>query len=250
MRIAIAGGHSALARGASGYIDEYDEDRAFVEKLKGAFEREGWGVTDCSNDADSVRGELQEECRAANASGADLFVAVHFNAGGGTGTEVWHYPGSSAEGYARDVSRELSAALGLPNRGAKSTTGLYVLNHTDMPAILIEVCFVDAEADAGAWRAASWEKVVGAVVRGLGGNCENEEEDMLTEHQDKLLATIYEQVTGTYDPTGRGVELCDHDHIKYIGAKVTDLAQAVAGIAASVAELAEKVDALAEKAEG
>lgn len=247
MHVAIAGGHSARARGASGYIDEYDEDRAFTARLVEAFDRQGWGVTDCSNDAATVNGELQEECRAANASGADLFVAVHFNAGGGTGTEVWHYPGSSAEGYARDVSRELAAALGLRDRGAKSTTGLYVLNRTEMPAILIEVCFVDAAADAGAWRAASWDQVVGAVVRGLGGEYESEEEDM-TDEQARQLEAVYRQQTGTCDPTGRGVELNDHDHIKWIGAKVTDTANAVADLAKAVAALAGKVDEMSAKA--
>lgn len=245
MHIAIAGGHSANARGASGFIDEYDCDRAFVAQLIPAFESQGWYVTDCSNDADSVNGELAEECRIANGSGADLFIAVHFNAGGGTGTEVWHYPGSSAESYAECVSSELASALGLRNRGAKATTGLYVLNRTTMPAILIEVCFVDTEQDADAWHATSWDALCGAVVRGLGGDYENnenqEEEDMgLTEHQDKLLATIYEQVTGTYDPTGRGVELCDHDHIKYIG-------KAVADNAAAIKAVKEQLDAIAEK---
>lgn len=241
MHIAIAGGHSAYARGASGYLDEYDCDRAFVARLVEAFDNQGWRVTDCSNDADGVKEELYEECRAANASGADLFVAVHFNAGGGTGTEVWHYPRSSAETYARDVSRELASALGLPNRGAKSTTGLYVVNHTDMPAILIEVCFVDTEADAQAWHSTTWEDLCGAVVRGLGGDYDEKEEDMLTEHQDKLLATIYEQVTGTYDPTGRGVELNDHDHIKYIGKAVADNAVELKEIKESIAALAEKL---------
>lgn len=177
MHIAIAGGHSAYARGASGYLDEYDCDRAFVSRLVEAFDNQGWYVTDCSNDADGVNEELWEEVRAANASGADLFIAVHFNAGGGTGTEVWHWPGSSAEGYARDVSRELATALGLPNRGAKSTMGLYVINRTDMPAILIEVCFVDTEADADAWWATSWDDLCAAVVRGLGGDCGNMNED-------------------------------------------------------------------------
>lgn len=170
MRIAIAGGHSAKARGASGYIDEYDCDRAFVAQLIPAFEAQGWGVTDCSNDAGTVNGELAEECRLANASGADLFVAVHFNAGGGTGTEVWYHEGSSAASYAESVSSELSAALGLRNRGPKATTGLYVLNRTTMPAILVEVCFVDTERDADAWRATPWDALVGAVVRGLGGD--------------------------------------------------------------------------------
>lgn len=241
MHIAIAGGHSAYARGASGYIDEYDCDRAFVARLVRAFDNQGWGVTDCSNDADGVGEELYEECRLANASGADLFIAVHFNAGGGSGTEVWHYPYSSAESYARDVSRELASALGLPNRGAKSTTGLYVLNQTNMPAILIEVCFVDTEADAEAWHSTTWEDLCGAVVRGLGGDYENKEEDMLTEQQDKLLATIYEQVTGTYDPTNRGVELNDHDHIKWIGKAVADNAAAIQAVDAKLDKLIEKL---------
>lgn len=176
MHIAIAGGHSAYARGASGYLDEYDCDRAFVSRLIDAFGAQGWYVTDCTNDEGDERAELREECRIANSSGADLFIAVHFNSGDGTGTEVWHYPGSSAEGYAEDVSRELAAALGLPNRGAKDTTGLYVINHTNMPAILIEVCFVDTEADADAWWATSWDDLCAAVVRGLGGDYGNKDE--------------------------------------------------------------------------
>lgn len=241
MHIAIAGGHSAYARGASGYLDEYDCDRAFVARLIDAFDAQGWCVTDCTNDGGDERAELREECRIANASGADLFIAVHFNAGGGTGTEVWHYPGSSAKGYAEDVSSELAAALGLPNRGAKSTTGLYVLNHTEMPAILIEVCFVDTEADADAWWATSWDDLCAAVVRGLGGDYGNKEEDMLTEHQDKLLAAIYEQVTGTYDPTGRGVELNDHDHIKWIGKAAADTAAAIQAVDAKLDKLIEKL---------
>lgn len=244
MHIAIAGGHSANARGASGFIDEYDCDRAFVAQLIPAFESQGWYVTDCSNDADSVNGELAEECRIANGSGADLFIAVHFNAGGGTGTEVWHYPGSSAESYAEGVSSELASALGLRNRGAKSTTGLYVLNRTTMPAILIEVCFVDTEQDADAWHATSWDALCGAVVRGLGGDYDNDnkEDDMgLTEHQDKLLATIYEQCVGTFDPTGRGVELNNHDHIKWIGKAVADSAAAIQAVDAKLDKLIEKL---------
>lgn len=241
MHIAIAGGHSAIARGASGYLDEYECDRAFVAQLVDAFDAQGWQVTDCSNEESDVSAELREECRIANASGADLFIAVHFNAGGGTGTEVWYCPYSLAETCAGEVSRELASALGLPNRGAKSTAGLYVLNNTEMPAILIEVCFVDTEQDADAWHATSWNALCGAVVRGLGGDYVSKEEDMLTEQQDRLLATIYEQVTGTYDPTGRGVELNDHDHIKWIGMKVTNITEDIKGIKEQLAAIAEKL---------
>lgn len=66
-----------------------------------------------------------------------------------------------------------------------------------------------------------------------------EEDDMLTEHQDMLLATIYEQVTGTYDPTGRGIELCDHDHIKWIGKQVADNADYIKAVDAKLDKLIE-----------
>lgn len=68
---------------------------------------------------------------------------------------------------------------------------------------------------------------------------QEEEDDMLTEHQDKLLATIYEQVTGTHDPTGRGIELCDHDHIKWIGKQVADNADYIKAVDAKLDKLIE-----------
>lgn len=68
---------------------------------------------------------------------------------------------------------------------------------------------------------------------------QEEEDDMLTEHQDMLLATIYEQVTGTYDPTGRGIKLCDHDHIKWIGKQCADNADYIKAVDAKLDKLIE-----------
>lgn len=68
---------------------------------------------------------------------------------------------------------------------------------------------------------------------------QEEEDDMLTEHQDMLLATIYEQVTGTYDPTGRGINLCDHDHIKWIGKQCADSADYIKAVDAKLDKLIE-----------
>lgn len=68
---------------------------------------------------------------------------------------------------------------------------------------------------------------------------QEEEDDMLTEHQDMLLSTIYEQVTGTYDPTNRGVELNDHDHIKWIGKQVADNADYIKAVDAKLDKLIE-----------
>lgn len=86
-------------------------------------------------------------------------------------------------------------------------------------------------------RARSYSSIIG-VARPYY-ETQEEEDDMLTEHQDKLLATIYEQVTGTYDPTGRGIELCDHDHIKWIGKQVADNADYIKAVDAKLDKLIE-----------
>lgn len=81
----------------------------------------------------------------------------------------------------------------------------------------------------------------GSIIGVARPHYETEEEDMLTDHQDYLLATIFEQVTGTFDPTGRNVELCDHDHIKWIGKAVADNAAAIEIISAKLDAIAEKL---------
>lgn len=169
-RIAIAGGHSAAAQGASGYINEYECDRGVVAHLIPALEAAGYDVVNCSNEESTVMGELAEEVRLANESGADLFLAVHFNAGGGTGTECWYYSGNDT-GYelASTMSANVAGAMGLRDRGPKSTTGLYVIRRTNMPAVLLEVCFVDTYQDAQAWWDTSWDAIIDAIVKAFEG---------------------------------------------------------------------------------
>ncbi len=170
MKIAIAGGHSAIARGASGYLDEYEVDRAYVARLIPALEAAGHKVVDCSNEAGTVTGELAAEVQAANDSGADVFLAVHFNAGRGTGTECWYYTSNdTGHELARAMSANVAGALGLRDRGAKATTSFYVLRRTNMPAVLLETCFVDAYADAQAWWACPWDALIDATVAAFAG---------------------------------------------------------------------------------
>lgn len=167
MKIAIAGGHSAKAYGAVGYLDEYKCDRAYVAQLIKALRAAGHTVVDCSNEKTTQNAELAEECRLANASGADLFIAVHFNSGGGTGTECFYSAGNATgKKYAEKLSANVASALGLKNRGAK-TTNFYVLKHTNMTAVLLEVCFVDSKADKAAWDKTSWTSLTSAVVSAL-----------------------------------------------------------------------------------
>lgn len=173
-KVATAGGHSKKAPGASCYIDEYTEDRKCNKAFVSALKARGVAAKDCSNEYAPASKELARECALANAYGGDLFVAWHFNAASKTsgkrGVEVWYYTGSKAgKSYAEKISKKLANLMGLPNRGAKATTGLYVLRHTKAPAILIEVCFVDAKGDANAYKAVGASKVAAAVADVLTG---------------------------------------------------------------------------------
>lgn len=93
----------------------------------------------------------------------DLYVEIHINAGGGTGSEVFvtgHSP--SANQYAAKISACLSGTLHIPNRGVK-TQRLIVLNKTSMPAILIECLFADS-SDSSKYNA---EVIARAITDGL-----------------------------------------------------------------------------------
>lgn len=168
MRIAIAGGHSAVAQGAVGLLNEYECDRAYIAHLTSALSAKGHAVIDCSNEMGTANAELAEECRIANSSGAELFIAVHFNAGGGTGTEAWHYPGDAyGEEIATRLASNVSKSLGLPNRGSKASVGYWVLNETRMTAVILETCFVDRAEDADAWHSTSWDALCDSFVAAI-----------------------------------------------------------------------------------
>lgn len=178
MRIAIAGGHSKAAPGASGYLDEYQCDRAYVAQLIPALEAAGHEVVDCSNEAPTANAELNTEVRLANAARADIAVFVHLNAKGQhpgqdddatIGTECYYTSGNEeGRALAEALSANVAAALGVRDRGAKTAT-YYVLRNTTMTAVLLEVCFVDDKDDAACWHRTPWLALTDAVVGAVGG---------------------------------------------------------------------------------
>lgn len=101
-------------------------------------------------------GFLQSEslsgiCDAANALFADLFVSIHCNAfdGVANGAEVLTYP-DDTEGHklAACIQEQLVKTFDLIDRGVKDRDNLAVLNGTNMPAVLVEMAFIDNENDA------------------------------------------------------------------------------------------------------
>lgn len=171
-RFALAGGHSKKAPGASGYINEYTEDRKVNTQLVSEMKKRGHSVKNCSNEASTVNSELASEVNSANKFKADIFCATHFNAfkktTGKRGVEVWYYTGDAVgKKIATKMSKDLAKLFGLPNRGAKATTDLYVIAYTTMTAVLPEVCFCDAKGDTNAYKKISTAKIASVMADAL-----------------------------------------------------------------------------------
>ena len=166
MRINVHGGHSLKCRGASGYLDEVNEDRKVKNRVIEMLRANGHTVYDCTDDnSTSQNANLRAIVNKCNSHSVDLDVSIHLNAGGGTGTEVYVYSNSSkAKDEATRIAEKISNTLGIRNRGVKTSTQLYVLRKTNSPALLIECCFVDNATDKAHWNV---EKCAKAIVEGI-----------------------------------------------------------------------------------
>lgn len=98
---------------------------------------------------ENLNQSLQTRCDIANKAQADLFISVHINAGGGSGTEVYCIPGGNgnSERLANIALYYLVQQCAWPSRGVK-TANFLVLVKTVMPAILTENGFIDNVSDA------------------------------------------------------------------------------------------------------
>ena len=95
---------------------------------------------------------LSQRASQANSWGADAFMSIHVNAGGGTGYEDYVYRSASnaSKTFQSIVHGQVQPTLlsyNHPNRGRKSAN-YAVLRLTNMPAVLTEIAFIDNRTDA------------------------------------------------------------------------------------------------------
>ena len=104
-------------------------------------------------------------CNDANSWGADLFVSIHFNAGGGDGYEALVHSqkrvplGEVFAKYVQAIGQNLRLYGAAP--GVKIRPDLAVLKNTNMPAVLNEGAFVDKLKDIQDWNDAEELKKLG-----------------------------------------------------------------------------------------
>ena len=98
----------------------------------------------------------------ANQWKADLFVSVHFNAGGGDGFEALVY--SSANKALGVCFEKYVKQTGQNSRGVKYRPDLGVLRLTNMEAVLCEIAFVDNKKDISDWDEDNELKIMGRAL--------------------------------------------------------------------------------------
>jgi N-acetylmuramoyl-L-alanine amidase len=116
------------------------------------------------------RAELQSRDDIANARGARFFLDIHINSFGMSnlrGTAVYYYKPID-HAFADALHRRLVAQLGIPDLGVRRDK-LYVLNHSTMPAALVEVAFLSNPQDADLLRSPDFrQRVAVAIADGVG----------------------------------------------------------------------------------
>ena len=159
---------------AQGVLYEGMFNRWVVNRLIERLDRAGVPYAHVSPELEDT--PLAERVRRANALAAkhpvSFLLSVHANAGGGTGLEVFTSKGQTgSDAIAETVIDQLVASCPGHRLRADTTDGdrdreadFYVLRETKCPAVLVEVAFMDSEADyAKLWD----EGFLAGVVEGL-----------------------------------------------------------------------------------
>ena len=168
--VVISSGHGLKVRGASGIIDEVDEARKVVDRLAEELATRGVDVVTFHDDTSTSQSQnLNTIVAAHNCEDRDLDISVHFNAFEYTesprGVEVLYL---TQHDLAQTLSAAIAEAGNFIDRGAKKRTDLKFLNATDEPAVLLEICFVDSEADAELY-GDTFHGICAALADELGG---------------------------------------------------------------------------------
>lgn len=162
-RVAIDIGHNVnYDSGAIGIRNENELNLEVGTKVISKLKNMGYDLIETKPvSAISLLDSLSKRTTRANVDNAKIFASIHFNIGGGRGTEIY-YQSEKGKLMARGVLDNF-ISLGYNNRGLKYGD-FYVLRNTNMPAILIECSFLDSTEDMSRYNS---ENISTAISNGL-----------------------------------------------------------------------------------
>lgn len=169
MIIGLDAGHCKFGADTGATGCGYREEmltRDVVNALSRILQKQGYKVIICNIDkANSVRESLNYRADKANSNNVDIFISIHFNAGGGKGTEIYTMGGKNIAQANRILNNLV--VLGFTNRSIKDGSNLCVVRKTNATAMLVEVCFIDNAKDMELYNKLGAEKVAKAIAEGI-----------------------------------------------------------------------------------
>jgi len=170
------GGQDSGAKAPGGGVLEKDLNLAMALEIADQLTRQGADVI--LTRASDVFLPLRERSEIANRANASFFISVHVNsnrvANSRSGTTVFHHKDDPIGQLLADcIQREIGGTSGLPNLGTWSdgkiyASGFAVLRYAKMPAVLLELGFINHATDLRRIRTDDFRKrVASAVVEGL-----------------------------------------------------------------------------------
>lgn len=160
----IDAGHGGPDPGAAG--SGYQEYRLTAELAKqvSAYLSGSHGISSYTN---TKGNDYKYRHPEANAMDCGVFVSIHFNSGGGTGTESFVHSINSAAGskvLQSAVHSKLVSALGLNDRGRKAEQ--FAVVSGPLPSVLLEICFIDNASDMKKYQSRK-DAVARAIAQGI-----------------------------------------------------------------------------------
>ena len=146
VKVFLSAGHGGSDAGAiANGLYEKTVNLNTLLVCKDELERHGVIVV-CSRTKDE-NDPVSEEVKEANASGADIAVSFHANAGGGDGFEAFYFDSSAKGKKLARLCEKYVKALGQNSRGIKAGNHLQFIKKTKMTAVLVESFFLDNAKD-------------------------------------------------------------------------------------------------------
>jgi N-acetylmuramoyl-L-alanine amidase len=166
--VVIDPGHGGNDYGAiRNNVNEKDINLDISKRVREILKKQGYSVY--MTRENDIFVSLDDRVVFAQKRAPDIFVSIHVNSSVKpeiTGIET-HYYHQESYTLAQKVHASLASSIKSPNRGLFKSK-FYVINHTTMPAILVEIGFISNDAERAALTSpARKEATAKAIAEGV-----------------------------------------------------------------------------------
>lgn len=168
-RITVDAGHGGFDTGASYYGRNEKDDNLRLALAVGQILADSGIDVNYTRTVDIYQSPLRK-AQIANERGSDFFLSLHRNSSeipnqyNGVQSLIYN-TGDIKEVFAQNINTELEM-VGFQNLGVVARPNLIVLNQTQMPAVLVEVGFINSDVDNALFDE-RFPETANAIARGV-----------------------------------------------------------------------------------